>query len=101
MKTYFVAHPGYEMGIPLFESNSFKSAKAWATRNRYYLGRLRVPDIYIRLLDSREELAAVGEYNRRELEIRDTRYNPCFTDYSEFQYMKLCRGWMADNEKEV
>lgn len=65
MKTYFVAHPGYEMGIPLFETNSLKAAKAWATRNRYYLGRLRVPDIYIRLLDGREELAAVGEYNRQ------------------------------------
>lgn len=37
----------------------------------------------------------------RGLEIRDTRYNPCFTDYPEFQYMKLCRGWMVDNEKEV
>ncbi len=37
----------------------------------------------------------------RELEIRDTSYNPCFTGYPEFQYMKLCRGWMVDNEKEV
>lgn len=66
MKTYFVAPPGYEMGnpLPLFETNSFKAAKAWATRNRYYSGRLRVPDIYIRLLDGRVELAAFGEYNR-------------------------------------
>lgn len=37
----------------------------------------------------------------REIEIRDTRDNPCFTDYPEFQYMKLCRGWMVDNEKEA
>lgn len=37
----------------------------------------------------------------RELEIRDTRYNPCFTDYPEFQYMKLCSGWVADNENEA
>lgn len=59
MKTYFIGERIVE-----FETDSLKAAKAWATRNRYYLGRLRVPDIYIRLLDSRVELAAVGEYNR-------------------------------------
>lgn len=64
MKTYIVAIEGQEMDYPLFETDSLKAAKAWATRNRYYLGRLRVPDIYIRLLDGRVELAAVGEYNR-------------------------------------
>lgn len=64
MKTYIVAIEGQEMDYPLFETDSLKAAKAWATRNRYYLGRLRVPDIYIQLLDGRVELAAVGEYNR-------------------------------------
>lgn len=65
MKTYIVAIEGQEMDSPLFETDSLKAAKAWATHNRYYLGRLRVPDIYIRLLDGRVELAAVGEYNRQ------------------------------------
>lgn len=65
MKTYMVAIEGQEMESSLFETDSFKAAKAWATRNHYYLGRLRVPDIYIRLLDGRVELAAVGEYNRQ------------------------------------
>lgn len=60
MKTYFIGERIVE-----FETDSLKAAKAWATRNRYYLGRLRVPDIYIRLLDGREELALVGEYNRQ------------------------------------
>lgn len=60
MKTYFIGERIVE-----FETDSLKAAKAWATRNRYYLGRLRVPDIYIRLLDARVELAAVGEYNRQ------------------------------------
>ena len=64
MKTYIVAIEGQEMDSPLFETDSLKAAKAWATRNRYYLGRLRVPCIYIRLLDGRVELAAIGEYNR-------------------------------------
>lgn len=64
MKTYIVAIEGQEMDSPVFETDSLKAAKAWATRNRYYLGRLRVPDIYIRLLDGRVELAAIGEYNR-------------------------------------
>lgn len=64
MKTYIVAIEGQEMDSPLFETDSLKAAKAWATRNRYYLGRLRVPDIYIRLLDGRVELAACGEYQR-------------------------------------
>lgn len=59
MKTYFIGERIVE-----FETDSLKAAKAWATRNRYYLGRLRVPDIYIRLLDGRVELATVGEYNR-------------------------------------
>lgn len=65
MKTYFVGHAGYEMEMVLFETDSLKAAKAWATRKRYYNGRLTVPAIYIRLLDGRVELAAVGDYNRR------------------------------------
>jgi hypothetical protein len=40
MKTYFIGERIVE-----FETDSLKAAKAWATRNRYYLGRLRVPDI--------------------------------------------------------
>lgn len=64
MKTYIAAMEGQEMDSPLFETDSLKAAKAWATRNRYYLGRLTVPCIYIRLLDGRVELAAIGEYNR-------------------------------------
>lgn len=66
MKTYFI---GYQESVKFewvveFETDSLKAAKAWATRNRYYAGRLRVPDIYRRLLDGRVEIAAVGEYNR-------------------------------------
>lgn len=64
MKTYIVAIEGQEMDSPLFETDSIKAAKAWATRNRYFNGRLTVPCIYIRLLDGRVELAAIGEYNR-------------------------------------
>ena len=64
MKTYIVAIEGQEMDSPLFETDSLKAAKAWATSNRYYNGRLTVPCIYIRLLDGRVELAAIGEYNR-------------------------------------
>lgn len=66
MKTYFVVDSGQELELKnvLYESNSLQAAKAWATRNRYYCGRLRVPYIYIRLIDGRVELAAVGEYNR-------------------------------------
>ena len=64
MKTYIVAIEGQEMDSPLFETDSLKVAKAWATRNRYFNGRLTVPCIYIRLLDGRVELAAIGEYNR-------------------------------------
>nr|DAM76629.1 MAG TPA: hypothetical protein [Caudoviricetes sp.] len=64
MKTYIVAIQGQEKDFPLFETDSLKVAKAWATRNRYYHWRLTVPCIYIRLLDGRVELAAVGEYNR-------------------------------------
>jgi len=63
MKTYIVAIEGQEMDSPLFETDSLKAAKAWATRNRYFNGRLTVPCIYIRLLDGRVELAAIGEYN--------------------------------------
>jgi hypothetical protein len=48
MKTYIVAIEGQEMDSPLFETDSLKAAKAWATRNRYYNGRLTVPCIYIR-----------------------------------------------------
>lgn len=64
MKTYIVAIQGCEMNFPLFETDSIKAAKAWATRNRFYIGHLTVPCIYIRLLDGRVELAAIGEYNR-------------------------------------
>lgn len=64
MKTYFVGQAGYEMEMVLFETDSLKAAKAWATRNRYYNAGLKVPYIYIRLLDGRVEIAAVGEYNR-------------------------------------
>lgn len=64
MKTYIVAIEGQEMDSPLFETDSLKAAKAWATRNRYFNGRLTVPCIYIRLLDGRVELAAIGEYKR-------------------------------------
>ena len=65
MKACIVVIQGQEMDSPLFETDSLKAAKAWATRNRYYIGRLTVPCIYIRLLDGRVELAAIGEYNRR------------------------------------
>lgn len=64
MKTYIVAIEGQEMDSPLFETDSLKAAKAWATRNRYYNGHLTVPCIYMRLLDGRVELAACGEYQR-------------------------------------
>lgn len=64
MKTYFVAHVGYELDGVLFETDSLKAAKKWATRNRYYNGRLTVPGIFLRRLDGRVELDAVGEYNR-------------------------------------
>lgn len=64
MKAYIVAIQGKEKDSPLFETDSLKAAKAWATRNRYYIGRLTVPCVYIRLLDGRVELAAIGEYNR-------------------------------------
>lgn len=66
MKTYFIGYQEpvkYEWVVE-FETDSLKAAKAWATRNRYYNGRLTVPCIYIRLLDGRVELAAIGEYNR-------------------------------------
>jgi hypothetical protein len=67
MKTYFIGYQesGKFEWVVQFETDSLKAAKAWATRNRYYLGRLRVPDIYIRLLGGRVELAAFGEYQRR------------------------------------
>jgi hypothetical protein len=66
MKTYFIVNGGEELKYVLFECDSLKAAKAWATRNRYYnCGRLKVPCIYIRLIDGRVELASVGEYNRR------------------------------------
>lgn len=65
MNTYFIVPHRSEMDRILFETDSIKAAKAWATRKRYYLGWLRVPDIYIRLLDGRVELAAVGEYNHQ------------------------------------
>ena len=70
MKAYIVAIQGQENDSPLFETDSFKAAKAWATRNRYYNGRLTVPCIYIRLLDGRVELAAIGEYNRGTARIK-------------------------------
>lgn len=66
MKSYFIGYqePVHFEWVVGFETDSLAVAKAWATRNRYYSGRLRVPGIYIRLLDGRAELAAVGEYNR-------------------------------------
>lgn len=72
MRTYFIGHIDcitdgrivkYETDVQ-HETDSLKAAKKWATRNRYYAGRLVVPEIYIRLFDGRVELAAVGEYNR-------------------------------------
>lgn len=63
MKSYIVAFPDREDN-PLFEAASLKAAKKWATSNRYYNGRLTVPCIFIRRLDGRVVLAAVGEYNR-------------------------------------
>lgn len=48
----------------LFETASLKAAKKYATRNRYYNGRLTVPCIFIRRLDGLVVLAAVGEYCR-------------------------------------
>lgn len=75
MNTYFVVQHGSEMDRILFETDSLKAAKAWATRKRYYLGRLRVPDIYIRLLDGRVGLAAVGEYN---LQTRCTKWTDIY-----------------------
>lgn len=87
MKTYFICERIVE-----FETDSLKAAKAWATRNRYYLGRLRVPDIYIRLLDGREELA--GFYPR----VVDVRVRELYRlHYSEkaFKCMCLRMGWHA------
>lgn len=48
MKTYFI---GYQEPVNFewvvgFETDSLAVAKAWATRNRYYNGRLTVPGIY-------------------------------------------------------
>ena len=67
MTTYIVGfHNGYDMEVVvLFETDSLKAAKKWATRNRYYNGRLTVPCIYTHLPDGRVVLAALGEYNRR------------------------------------
>lgn len=67
MKTYFIGYqePVKFKWVVQFETGSLKAAKAWATRNRYYCGRMTVPRIYIRLFDGRVELAAVGEYNRQ------------------------------------
>lgn len=64
MKSYIVAYPDQEMDNPLFETASLKAAKKYATRNRYYNGRLTVPCIFIRRLDGLVVLAAVGEYCR-------------------------------------
>lgn len=66
MRNYIVMfNNGYEMERVLFQTDSLKAAKKWATRNRYYNGRLTVPGIYTRLPDGRVVLAAVGWYNRR------------------------------------
>lgn len=65
MKTYIVGfHNGYDMEVVLFETASLKAAKKWATSNRYYDGRLTVPDICTRLPDGRVVLFAFGKYNR-------------------------------------
>lgn len=47
-----------------YQTASLKAAKKWATRGRYYDGRLTVPDICTRLPDGRVVLVAFGEYNR-------------------------------------
>lgn len=66
MKNYIVGfHNGYCMECALFQTTSLKAAKKWATRNRYYDGRLTVPEICTRLPDGRVVLAAFGAYNRR------------------------------------
>lgn len=50
MKNYIVAFfSDQEMDNPLFETDSLKVAKKWATRNRYYNGYLTVPCIYTHL----------------------------------------------------
>lgn len=73
MKTYIVGfHNGYDMEVVLFETDSLKAAKKWATRNRYYNGCLTVPCIYTHLPDGRVVLAALGEYNRRTRRTRWT-----------------------------
>ena len=66
MKTYFIGYyePVKFEWVVQFDTDSLKAAKAWATRNRYYIGHLTVPHIYIQLRGGRVELAAVGEYNR-------------------------------------
>ena len=65
MKTYIVAFEGQALDSPLFETDSLKAAKAWATRNRYYCGRLAVPRIYIRLFDGCVDLGARRNIKRQ------------------------------------
>ena len=69
MTSYIVAFPGKEDN-PLFQTNSLKAAKKWATRHRDYDGHMTAPGIYTRLPDGRVVLAAFGEYNRQTKRIK-------------------------------
>ena len=61
---------GYEMERVLFQTDSLKAAKKWATRHRDYDGHMTAPGIYTRLPDGRVVLAAFGEYNRQTKRIK-------------------------------
>lgn len=66
MRTYIAGvFNGFGMECVFYQTARLKAAKKWATRNRYYDGRLTVPDICTNLPDWRVVLAAFGEYNRR------------------------------------
>lgn len=66
MRIYIVGvFNGFGVERVLYQTASLKAAKKWSTRNRYYDGRLTVPDICTNLPDGRVVLAAFGEYNRR------------------------------------
>ena len=65
MRNYIVGvFNGFGVERVLYQTASLKAAKKWATSNRYYDGRLTVPDICTRLPDGRVVLFAFGKYNR-------------------------------------
>lgn len=66
MRNYIVGvFNGFGVERVLYQTDGLKAAKKWATSNRYYDGRLTVPDICTHLPDGRVVLVAFGEYNRR------------------------------------